>query len=180
MELEVGGAPAGSEAEQIERELVAAYREQAAGLSRYATLLAGPDGAAEDLLQECFLRYFQALRAGHQVRNRTAWLYRVVRNCFLARQRAAPAGQRVQLEAEAEPEQHSVNPEGAYHRHELARQMLRGLAPRELECVRLRAEGLSYAEIAEVLSISPGTVGALLSRALGKCRALLTREEGNV
>jgi DNA-directed RNA polymerase specialized sigma24 family protein len=58
--------------------------------------------------------------------------------------------------------------------------MLRRLAPRELECVRLRAEGLNDAEIAEVLSIRSGTVGALLSRALGKCRALLDREENDV
>jgi RNA polymerase sigma-70 factor (ECF subfamily) len=164
----------------VERELVETYHREAPGLLRYALFLTGRAPAAEDLLQECFLRYFRALAAGERVRTRTAWLYRVMRNCFLARQRGAAHRQEVPIEPGADQERHSFNPESAYQLHELARQMLRRLAPRELECVRLRAEGLSYAEIAEVLSIRPGTVGALLSRALGKCRALLTREEGDV
>lgn len=164
----------------IERELVETYHRRAPGLLRYALFLAGRAPAAEDLLQDCFLRYFQALAAGEQIRNRTAWLYRVMRNCFLAHHRGAAHRQEVPIEPGADQEQHSFNPESAYQRQELARQMLGRLAPRELECVRLRAEGLSYAEIAEVLSIRPGTVGALLSRALGRCRAWLTREEGNV
>jgi RNA polymerase sigma-70 factor (ECF subfamily) len=165
----------------VERELVEAYHREAPGLLRYALFLTGRAPAAEDLLQECFLRYFRALAAGERIRTRTAWLYRVMRNCFLARQRGAAHRREVPIEpGGADQERHSFNPEGTYQRHELARQMLRRLAPRELECVRLRAEGLSYAEVAEVLGIRPGTVGALLSRALGRCRALLTREEGNV
>jgi RNA polymerase sigma factor (sigma-70 family) len=45
-----------------------------------------------------------------------------------------------------------------------------GLSPREVECVRLRTEDLSYEEIARVLGLQPGTVGALLTRAHGKIR----------
>ena len=45
-----------------------------------------------------------------------------------------------------------------------------GLSPRELECVRLRMEDLRYDEIAGVLGLSAGTVGALLARAHGKIR----------
>jgi DNA-directed RNA polymerase specialized sigma24 family protein len=44
------------------------------------------------------------------------------------------------------------------------------LSPREIECVRLRAEGLRYEEIAGVLGLQSGTVGALLARAHKKIR----------
>jgi DNA-directed RNA polymerase specialized sigma24 family protein len=39
-----------------------------------------------------------------------------------------------------------------------------------MECVRLRMEDLRYEEIAGVLGLSAGTVGALLARAHGKIR----------
>jgi DNA-directed RNA polymerase specialized sigma24 family protein len=45
-----------------------------------------------------------------------------------------------------------------------------GLSPREIEAIRLRTEGLRYEEIASVLGLQAGTVGALLARAHGKIR----------
>ena len=42
--------------------------------------------------------------------------------------------------------------------------------PRELDCLRLRVEGFSYQEIAQVLGVRPGTVGALLPRVYSKLR----------
>ncbi|MBM3744254.1 MAG: RNA polymerase sigma factor [Acidobacteria bacterium] len=165
---------------EIERQLVEAYSAHAPGLLRYACLLTGETSLAEDLLQECFLRYFRVLSAGEQLRNLAAWLYRVTRNCHFARQRAGPAAREVALDSESCVLHRGPNPESLYQKRELARQALGRLAPRELECVRLRAEGLSYAEIAEVLNIRSGTVGALLSRAFQKCRSLPGAEEHHV
>ena len=45
-----------------------------------------------------------------------------------------------------------------------------GLSAREIQCVRLRTEDLSYEEIAGVLGLQAGTVGAMLARAHGKIR----------
>jgi RNA polymerase sigma factor (sigma-70 family) len=50
--------------------------------------------------------------------------------------------------------------------HEIATR----LTPRELDCLRLRVEGFSYQEIAQVLGVRPGTVGALLPRVYSKLR----------
>lgn len=61
------------------------------------------------------------------------------------------------------------HPESAVQQSEIDRE-LRLLAPRELECVRLRIEGMRYDEIAAALDIRPGTVGALLARAVTKLR----------
>ena len=56
---------------------------------------------------------------------------------------------------------------------------LRRLPSRQRDCVVLRYYGdLSYAEIAGVMGIEVGTVGALLSNAHAALRAELEREEG--
>ncbi len=47
------------------------------------------------------------------------------------------------------------------------------LSRRELECVLLRIQGYKYAEIADSLSISPGSVASLLWRAQRKLEVLL-------
>ena len=51
------------------------------------------------------------------------------------------------------------------------------LAPREWQCVQLRAEGFDYTEIATELAIRPGTVGTLLHRAAEKLRIRTRKKE---
>jgi DNA-directed RNA polymerase specialized sigma24 family protein len=65
------------------------------------------------------------------------------------------------------------DPEVSYHHRELARRVCTLLAPRELECLRLRNEGFGYEEIANILSLRSGTVAALLSRGQKKIRKAL-------
>jgi RNA polymerase sigma-70 factor (ECF subfamily) len=154
-----------------EAELVLSYRAEADGLYRYASVLLGDRRATEEVIQETFLRLFAALRSGAEIRDRRAWLYRVARNACLERRRRAR--RQAETEIPEQAAQPSSSPEVGYHQRQLARQLARALSPRERECVRLRAEGLSYAEIADVMRVRCGTVGALLSRALAKCRAIL-------
>jgi RNA polymerase sigma-70 factor (ECF subfamily) len=47
----------------------------------------------------------------------------------------------------------------------MVRRVLLQLPERQRECLALRAEGLSYAEIAGVLGLAPSSVGTLLARA---------------
>jgi RNA polymerase sigma factor (sigma-70 family) len=67
----------------------------------------------------------------------------------------------------------ATDPEQEYLRAFTRKQILEVLAPRELECLQLRAEGFDYKEIAQILSIRSGTVGATLARALNKIRKAL-------
>jgi RNA polymerase sigma factor (sigma-70 family) len=64
----------------------------------------------------------------------------------------------------------SPGPDRNLRSTELARELTSILSARELDCLRLRGEGLSYAEIGDVLGITTGTVGALLSRVYRKLR----------
>jgi DNA-binding CsgD family transcriptional regulator len=65
------------------------------------------------------------------------------------------------------------DPEQLAQRSELACQVFASLTGRETACLRLRSEGRGYAEIAALMRIRPGTVGALLARGRSKIRNLV-------
>jgi RNA polymerase sigma-70 factor (ECF subfamily) len=154
----------------IEHEIRGIYQQDAAGMLRYAMSLAGSRQAAQDAVQEAFLRFFIVRSGGQEIRHPKAWLFRVLRNHVLDQMKAGSRNE-IGLESLVNSPGPGRDPEAEYARFELLRRALRtALSPRETECVRLRAEGLQYEEIAGVLSIQPGTVGALLARAHKKIR----------
>jgi RNA polymerase sigma-70 factor, ECF subfamily len=162
-------APAGSTPRELEQELLRLYQEHASALSRYAAAFAQNQEGARDAVQEVFLRYFVERRYGRIIENPRAWLYHVLRNYLLDWRRRVDNREVIadNLDLLAGG-QH--NPERILQRTETARQLETLLSQREFECLRLRAEGLDYAEVAGVMGIRIGTVGALLSRVQNKIR----------
>jgi RNA polymerase sigma-70 factor (ECF subfamily) len=152
---------------EIEREIVELYEKEADGMLRYAGALAGERETARDALQEAFFRFFLCRSAGQAIRSPKAWLFRVAHNYVLDQKKAATRhAARVELLDNLEQP-----PEADDHGSEMLEGLQRaGLSSREMECVRLRTEGLRYEEIAGVLGLQSGTVGALLARAHGKLR----------
>jgi RNA polymerase sigma-70 factor (ECF subfamily) len=137
---------------------------------RYAARVVRNHEAAQDAVQEAFLRFFIARTAGQQIRQPKAWLFRVLHNHVLDQERAGSRNE-VGLDSLSNTAGSGHDPETDYRRVEaLERTLETALSPREVECVRLRAEGLQYDEIAEVLGMRSGTVGALLTRAHKKMR----------
>ncbi len=164
--------------EIVKGEVVELYRLHAAGLYRYAVALAHDADAARDAVQETFLRYYQARVQGTAIQTEAAWLFRVLRN-FVLDQHRGPAGREtVELETLKDRADERQDVEEAAGRQEVAARALSLLSPRELECLRLRTQGLRYGEIAEILDIETGTVGALLARGLHKLRAALGHRSG--
>ncbi len=157
--------------------MAALYSSQAPGLLRYAFTLNKDVCGAQDALQEIFLRYFVARTEGRQFDDPKAWLFRVLRNYLLDILKSSSVKNEVAIDGIQDPPDGGDDPERHYHRTEMARDLTRLLAPRELECVRLRAEGLKYGEIADVLDLRQGTVGATLARAHRKIRRALGRAE---
>ena len=155
----------------LERVVVAAYENYSAELFSYATsVIHGEDGAL-DAVQESFLRYFVELSYGRRVENPRAWLYRVVRNYLLDRMGSAAVKRETALaETEGLAEQ-KPGPEAIIEQAQMAERITSLLTGREMECLRLRSEDLSYDEIAGVLGVRPGTVSALLTRAHKKLLA---------
>jgi RNA polymerase sigma-70 factor (ECF subfamily) len=155
---------------QIEAEVTELFREHVATLFRYAAAVARDRAVAQDGIQEAFLRYFTTRVRGQRMENPRAWLFRVLRNYILDRHRQNRSMALVDLEAVGHLTDHRQDVEERYEKGEALRRALSSLSRREQECVQLRLAGLDYGEIALVLRIRPGTVGALLARGLKKIR----------
>ena len=154
----------------IEQEIAGLYELEAPGMLRYAAKIAGNRATAQDALQEAFFRFFIARSAGQPIQSPKAWLFRVIRNYILDQKKSASRNE-VALESALSlpsPVQHA---ESGYNSSDLLRRTMQiGLSARETECIRLRAEGLRYEDIGDVLGVRMGTVGALLARAHEKIR----------
>jgi len=148
----------------IEQEVADLHRECGADLFRYAASLADDADAARDAVQETFLRYFIERRYGRVIECPRGWLYRVLRNYLLDRLKAGSTVRHADPRLLESLPAARGNPEVPFRNSEIAREIAGALSPREFDCLCLRAEGLSYLEIAAALDIQPGTVAALLAR----------------
>jgi RNA polymerase sigma-70 factor, ECF subfamily len=154
----------------IEQEIVDLYEKEAGGILRYASALARNQETAHDALQEAFFRFFLCRSAGQQIRSPKGWLFRVAHNYVLDEKKAGSRNE-VGMESLHNVPSPPQNPGYDCPVSDLLQGLLQiGLSAREIECVRLRTEDLRYEEIAGVLGLQAGTVGALLARAHGKIR----------
>jgi RNA polymerase sigma-70 factor (ECF subfamily) len=152
-----------------EDEVVLLFDELRSPLLRYTVSLGVNVSDGEDLIQEAFLSLFRHLRLGRGRSNLRGWLFRVAHNLALKhrnhRQRvAASLSARVVLENQPTK---GTNPEedlGDRQRQEMLLAVVRALPEQDQNCLRLRAEGLRYREIAQVLGISLGAVSNSLVR----------------
>jgi RNA polymerase sigma-70 factor, ECF subfamily len=140
-------------------ELEAFYRANLADLRRVATAIAGDRELGCDAVQEAFARAVRKRRSFRGTGSFDAWLWRIVVNAArdARRRRPEPAG----------PAEPSANGHAPVIPLEL-------LTERQREIVFLHYYAdLDYAEIADALEISPGTVGATLNAARSTLRAAL-------
>jgi RNA polymerase sigma-70 factor, ECF subfamily len=161
-----------------ERDLLQLYEENFTGLFRYATALTRDRERAQDAVQEAFLRYYASRVSGALIQNGKAWLYTVLRNYIMDRFRESGNLSEVGIEQIGDLADERQNAETRLERSEISRRVLNSLSPREMDCLRLRGQGLRYREIGEVLGITPGTVGALLVRAVKKLRRAVVTDKG--
>ncbi len=169
-----GDAPCGDSAAIDFTALVVAHH---APLYRFAYRLCGCAAEADDLTQQAFLVAQQKLHQLREADRAGAWLFAVLRSCFLKslrRQRPANAAT-LNLEVEQfagpTPEIDQVD------REQLAAAL--AALPDEFRLVLMMFyfEELSYQEIAEQLEIPIGTVMSRLSRAKGHLRQRLGESE---
>src|SRR5262245_51313372 len=107
-----------------------AYLQHAAALARYARTFVRDDAAAEDLVQEAFLRLAREVRERQTPDNIAAWLFRVTSNLATSRARRAAVAARFadsldRPEADPGPEAATLDGE----RYQALREALRELTP---------------------------------------------------
>lgn len=141
-----------------------------APLIRYARGACGRPEAAEDLVQEVFMRLHRSLSAGQTVENPRAWAFTVLRR-EIGRQFGEPHG------GAFEPLDVLENAPIGRWRDDMQEfgstdlpRLMELLSPREKEVLLLRLGEMKYREIAAELDISSKSVCTMLSRALKKLR----------
>ncbi len=159
----------------VAQELTELYESTAASLFRYGLVLTQNGSLVQDGIQETFLKYYLQRLGGEPSPGR-AWFFRVLRNYILDQQKSTGAKMAVSLEDVHPDQSSSGSPEHMVQRSQALRLALQVLTPREIQCLQLRREGFSYKEIASILGIRKGTVGALLTRSSDKIRKAFGEE----
>jgi RNA polymerase sigma-70 factor (ECF subfamily) len=141
---------------------------------RYVRSLGVEPAAAQDIAQEVFLALFHHVRLGRPRDNLKGWLFKVAHNLALKHRQKMKRRESdfiVDIGLAALVVDPSLNPEQrlaeAQH-HVRLRSVWHALPERDRQCLTLRAEGLKYREIANVLGISLGLVAKSVSRSLAR------------
>ena len=167
-------APCEVKVSRIEQDVLELFDALQEKLFRYLTnsMLAAPD--AEEIIQETFLALFQHLRRGGSRENLRGWLFRVAHNLALKRRYHDRRGFQ-NLGSSLPPEilvpDPGLNPEDEFAARQMHARLIavvRALPEQDRQCLILRAEGLRYRDIAEVLNMSLGSVSISLGRSLAR------------
>ena len=152
-----------------------------ARLYNFAHWLTHDRAAAEDLVQETYMKALRGFSSFRQGTNFRAWMYKILRNTFLTSQAGLKASASLSLDSD---EDKVVEPAGAENpestllaraEQETIQKALEELPVKFREIILLcDAEEMSYQEIGETLAIPIGTVMSRLSRARKAMRELLT------
>ena len=130
--------------------------------------LVGDPAEAEDLALDAFWRLYR--QPPRQDQNLAGWLYRVATRLGLNALRARRRRQRYEESAGMDalhddpPGNPAIMVEQAQERRQV-RRVLSLMKPRAAQLLILRHSGMTYAEIAAALDVSPGSIGTLLARA---------------
>jgi RNA polymerase sigma-70 factor, ECF subfamily len=146
------------------------FREHYPRIVAMLVRLTGDRGQAEEIAADSFSKLSRqagTLRAREDV---APWIYRVASNAGLdavrsnlrRRRREEEAGvARIRLGGPEDALESMLREE----RRLRVREVLSALKPRDAEILLLRADGLTYREVAEALGVQPASVGTLLARA---------------
>lgn len=176
----VEGAALSKDPSEIEREVMELFEQFRGPLLRYALSFDIPVIDAEEVIQEVFLSLFRHLQLRRSRKNLLGWIFRVAHNLALKqlyanqKSHAQTTSNRTVAEEQVDP---ALGPEHqllAAQRRQRLLAVVQALPANDQQCLRLRAEGLRYREIATVLGMSLGAVSISLTRSLAR----LARADG--
>jgi RNA polymerase sigma-70 factor (ECF subfamily) len=160
-----------SDADRVGGDVLALFDQFAPALLHYVSALGVDAADAEDVVQETFMALFKHVCLGRDQTHVRAWLFRVAHNLALTRLRTIrrrPAHDAWTDDLPGQPIDPTHDPETqlvADERRQRLRAVVRALPTRDRRCLLLRAEGLTYRDIASTLRLSLGGVAKALTRA---------------
>jgi RNA polymerase sigma-70 factor (ECF subfamily) len=164
-------APRPSETESAVMTFFEQYRDP---ILRYALSFGISVHDAEEVAQEVFLSLFRHLQLGRSRKNLRGWIFRVAHNLALKQRYASQKSRDIIGPCDGVAEQYrdpAPNPEehlSSAQRRQRLLGVVHALSETDQSCLRLRAEGLRYREIATVLGISLGSVSISLTRSIAR------------
>jgi RNA polymerase sigma-70 factor, ECF subfamily len=164
-----------------EQEVIQLFDALRGPLLRYLLGFGVPVQEGEEVIQEVFLALFQHLQKGKSRQNLRGWIFRVAHNLGLKRRLARTreatnvlAPEETLAAALPDPAENPEEQLLSSQRHKRLQAVLRALPEQDQCCLSLRAEGLRYREIADILDMSLASVAASLGRSLAR----LSRADG--
>lgn len=155
----------------LEREIEEIYMETKGAVASYLLYLGVTRPEAQELTQEVFFELYRTRRGGKRIESPRAWVFRVAHNLGLQQRKRtlefranAPNWERTAGTSAPSFEAQMIEDE----RRKRVESVLADLSPQQRHCLYLRAEGLRYREIAEVLNITVSTVNEFLRRATNR------------
>ena len=149
------------------------------GLLRFATGLLGSHDAAQDIVQETFIRLLNAAATVQDDSKLQSWLYRTCRNVSIDYIRKEKSVERLEQEATAERRVHAETEpvSGAVEKKDLirfVRDRMDKLTPKECACIVLKlVEGKSYKEISAITGLTTSNVGFQIHNGLKRLSAFV-------
>jgi RNA polymerase sigma-70 factor (ECF subfamily) len=141
------------------------FDDHANAVYRLALAILHDVDAAQDVVQETFLKLIAHIDAGRALPNARGWLCTVAAHACRDRQRGLLRWLPWNAERDLRPANESPDiRDGA----DAVLAAIRSLPPRDRLLIALRAQGLSYREIADAAGIRSASVGQLLARALDR------------
>jgi RNA polymerase sigma-70 factor (ECF subfamily) len=168
----------GSQTAAFEHQLVELFDELRGPLLRYLSHFPLSLHDAEDVIQEAFLSLNQHIRHGKSVQEARGWLFRASHNFALKKRLRLRKNLGSSPLAEDLATDPALNPEDLLllkRKHERVQAVVRALPEQDRWCLYLRAEGLRYRQIADILNISLGSVSNCLQRSLARISQAVQR-----
>jgi RNA polymerase sigma-70 factor, ECF subfamily len=160
----------------LEEEVVNLFDQLQDRLLRYLLSLGLSASDGEEVIQETFLALFLHLQRGKPRHNLRAWIFQVAHNLALKQRNTALRNRQSLVEyggvsAENAFVDRTPNPEDQFAWNERRRRLFgvwQALPEQDRRCLVLRAEGLTYREITQILDMSLGAVSLSVGRSLAR------------
>jgi RNA polymerase sigma-70 factor, ECF subfamily len=159
-----------------EDEVVNLFDQLQDRLLRYLLGLGLSASDGEEVIQEAFLALFLHLQRGKPRQNLRAWVFQVSHNLALKQRNTTLRNRQTLVEYDRVVVENvfvddAPNPEDRLagdERRDRLFSVWQALPEQDRRCLGLRAEGLTYREIAQVLAMSLGSVSISLGRSLAR------------
>lgn len=154
----------------LDEEVTQLFEQWRPALLKYLFTFGLATHDAEEIVQEVFLSLFSHLKNNKSRVNLRGWLFCVAHNQGLKRRYSNKKTTEMGTEIGSLPHP-APNPEQQFAQAQRQRSfasILDALPEQDRRCLYLRAEGLRYREIAEILGMSLGFVATSLERSLAR------------